>query len=305
MRPRVLTLLGPTAVGKTAVAIELCQRLNGEVIAADSRQIYRGVTIGSAAPTLDERAAAPHHLVEFLEPTVTWSAAEFRDAAEAAIADVLSRGRQPIVVAGTGFYLSTLVYGWTLTSQPASPAVRARLEAEDSRALHERLATADPESAARLAVPDRKRVIRALEVFELTGTPLSEHHREHGTQPVPYQYELHGLRREREELCDRINQRVAAMLAAGWLDEVHHLVADGLTGDEPAFEGLGYRWLLAHLRGELSLAEATELIRRDTRRFAKRQMTWFRRMDGVTWHDLAPDTSKEAAATAVASGFAP
>lgn len=301
----VLVLLGPTAVGKTAVAVELCRRLGGEVIAADSRQIYRGLTIGSAAPTAAEIAEAPHHLVEFLAPDVVWSAAEFRDAAEAAIADVLARGRQPIVVAGTGFYVSTLVYGWTLTAQPADPALRARLEAEPADVLHARLAEVDPETAARLAPADRKRVVRALEVYELTGQPLSQHHRERGTQPVPYRYELHGLRRDRADLNARIDRRVEAMLAAGWLHEVDQLVADGLTGDEPAFEGLGYRRLLAHRRGELSLAEATELIQRDTRRFAKRQMTWFRGMAGVRWHDLPPEAEPAAVAAAICGQDAP
>lgn len=304
-RPSVLVLLGPTAVGKTAVAVELCQRLNGEVIAADSRQIYRGVAIGSAAPTAFELARAPHHLVGFLDPDVVWSAAEFRDQAEAIIADVLARGQTPIVVAGTGFYVSTLVYGWTLTAQPADPAVRARLEREPSEVLHARLAAADPETAERLAVADRKRVIRALEVLELTGRPLSEHHRERGTQPVPYDYQLHGLRRDRDDLNARIDRRVEAMLAAGWLHEVDQLVAAGLTGDEPAFEGLGYRRLLAYQRGEASLEETVELIQRDTRRFAKRQMTWFRGMAGVRWHDLAAETAPGEVVAAILGADAP
>jgi tRNA dimethylallyltransferase len=305
-RPPVLVLLGPTAVGKTAVAVELGERLDGEVVSADSRQIYRGTEIGSAAPTAEEQARVRHHLVGFLDPRVAYSVAEFRVAAEGAIGDIQARGRTPLVVAGTGLYLRALVEGWSLTGVPADPALRAALEAEADRLgtahLHERLAEVDPASAARIAPADRKRIIRALEVWRITGQPLSEHLATAGREPVPYDYHLFGLRREREALNQRIEQRVDAMLAAGWLDEVRALLAAGLTGGEPALEGLGYRHLVAALRGELPLDQAVALTKQDTRRFAKRQMTWFRAMPGIDWLD-ADTLSVALAAETVGEGW--
>ncbi len=305
-RPRVLVLLGPTAVGKTAVSLALASRLDAEIIGADSRQIYRGVTIGSAAPTAEQLATVPHHLIGFLDPRVTYSVAEFVASAESAAHDILARGRTPLVVAGTGMYLKALVTGWSLTGVPANEAVRARLESElaevGSAALHRRLAELDPETADRLAPADAKRIVRALEVHEVSGRPLSEHHRESGTRPVPFDYKLVGLRREREALYARIEQRVDAMLADGWLDEVRGLLDAGLTGDEPAFEGLGYRALAAVVRGERELGEVVAGIKQDTRRFAKRQMTWFRALPEVEWLDLDMLTPGDAAAS-VAAGW--
>jgi tRNA dimethylallyltransferase len=291
----VLCLLGPTAVGKTAVALGLCGRLGGEVVAADSRQIYRGLSIGSGAPTPAELAAAPHHLVGFLDPRETWSVAQFVAAAEAAIASIAARGRVPLVVAGTGLYLRALAEGWTLAGVPADAAVRARLEESATAELAARLAAVDPVTAARLAPTDRKRLVRALEVYEVSGEPLSARLAAAGRRPPAFRYRLVGLRRERAQLYARIEARVAAMLAAGWLDEVADLLAGGLTGDEPAFEGLGYRRLAGVLRGESDLAAATTLIQQDTRRFAKRQMTWFRAMSGVEWLDLDQVSAADAA----------
>jgi len=288
-RPPVAVLLGPTAVGKTAVAIELCRRLGGEVVSADSRQVYRGFEIGSAAPTAAERAAVPHHLVGFLPPEAGFGAAEFREAAEACVADINARGRTPVVVAGTGFYLSTLVLGWSLTGVAADETVRERLSAETAATLHQRLVEVDPEAAARLQAGDKKRLVRALEVYELSGRTLSEHHRVAGSQPVPYHYRLFGLSRPREALYRRIEARVDQMLAAGWLDEVSALLAAGLTGVERAMEGLGYRRLLAVVRDGAPFDEVVALTKQDTRRFAKRQLTWFRRLPVEQWLDLADD----------------
>ncbi|MBI5833455.1 MAG: tRNA (adenosine(37)-N6)-dimethylallyltransferase MiaA [Armatimonadetes bacterium] len=297
-RPRVLCLLGPTAVGKTAVAVALAPLLSAEYICADSRQIYRGLAVGSAAPTPAEQALAPHHLVGFLDPRAAYSVAEFVHAAESTAWDILRRGRTPVVVAGTGLYVKALVTGWSLTSVPANDVVRARLEAEAAEhggpTLHQRLAQVDPDTAARIAPADTKRVVRALEVFEVSGMPLSEHHRQSGTRPVPFDYRLVGLRRDRAALYARVEQRVDQMLAEGWLDEVRALLASGLTGGEPAFEGLGYRALAAVVRGEADLESATAGIKQDTRRFAKRQMTWYRAMPGIEWLDvdhLTPDAT--------------
>lgn len=307
-RPRVLVLLGPTAVGKTAVALALAERLPAEIISADSRQIYAGLTIGSAAPTAAERALVPHHLVGFLDPRTTYSVAEFVAAAEATIADIASRDRLPLLVAGTGLYLRALVTGWTLTGVPRDPVVRARLEAEavtaGSDALHVRLRGIDPETAARLAPADTKRIVRALEVWEVSGRPLSAHLAVSGTRPVPFDYQLHGLRRPRERLNARIAARLEAMLAAGWLDEVRSLLVAGLAGDEPAFESLGYRALAAVARGELDPDAAQARILIDTRRFAKRQMTWFRALPDVVWHDLDDDEPPATTAERIAEAWA-
>jgi tRNA dimethylallyltransferase len=297
-------LLGPTGVGKTALAVEVCRRLGGEVVSADSRQIYRGLSIGSGAPTAAERSIAPHHLVGFLDPRQGWSVAEFVAAAEAAIADILARGRVPLVVAGTGLYLRALAEGWTLGGVPADAEVRARLESEPADVLHARLAAVDPISAVRLRPADHKRLVRALEVHAVTGETLSAWLARAGRRPVPYDYALIGLRRARAALYARIDARVEAMLAAGWLDEVRALLDDGLDATAPAMESLGYRRLVAVLRGETTLevatavAQATAGIQMDTRRFAKRQMTWFRAMGGVNWLE-ADEMSPEAAAEAL------
>lgn len=284
MRPRVLTIVGPTAVGKTDVAVALARRVNGEVVAADSRQVYRGLRIGSAAPTDAELAAAPHHLVQCVDPRERFTVADFVPAAEAAIAAIIERRRVPLLVVGTGMWLRALLEGWTLTATPADPALRAELAELDLAELHARLAAVDPVSAARLPPADRKRVIRALEVCRATGRPYSAQ-REAARRPVPFEFDLFGLRRERESLYNRIDRRVEAMLAAGWLDEVRALLDSGLSGDELSLEGLGYRHLLAHLRGELTLAAATEATQTESRRLAKRQMTWFRALRGVRWLD--------------------
>ncbi|MCC7490826.1 MAG: tRNA (adenosine(37)-N6)-dimethylallyltransferase MiaA [Fimbriimonadaceae bacterium] len=293
-RPAAAVILGPTAVGKTAAAIAFCEHLGGEVVAADSRQIYRGCEIGSAAPTAAERAAVPHRLTSFLDPATAYTVAEYRVAAEACLLDIAARGRLPVVVAGTGLYLSTLVEGWSLTGVAADEALRARLEAASSTELHARLSTVDPPTAARLQVADRKRVIRALEVWELTGQPLSAHHAAAGTRPVPLRYHLVGLTRPRAELYQRIEWRVDAMLAAGWREELEYLLQQGLPANCQALEGLGYRRLRAALAGELTWEEAVALTKQDTRRFARRQLTWFRRLPGVTWLELAATESATA-----------
>lgn len=304
MSPPVLCLYGPTAVGKTAIAVELCERLGAEVVGADSRQVYRGLELGSAAPTDDELARAPHHLIGFLEPHETFDVAEFVPAAEARLTDLLDRGRTPLIVAGTAMWLKALTAGWTFAGVGGDEAVRARLEAEaeelGNELLHQRLSELDPATAERLHVSDRKRLVRALEVYELTGRPLSEVLAEEGTRDVPYDYRIAILSRPREELYRRIDERVLKLLEAGWLDEVRALLARGLTGEERALEGLGYPRLVAHLRGELEFDEAIALIQQDTRRFAKRQVTWERKLGGAERFELGADeTAGKAAARIV------
>lgn len=286
-----LALAGPTGVGKTAVALALAPRLDAEILVADSMQVYRGFTVGTGKPAPAERAAVPHHGLDLAEPDAGFDVAAFRAGAAAALAAIRARGHLPLVVAGTGLYLRALRQG--LCEAPApDPAVRRRLEAEARRlgvpALHARLKAADPEAAARLSVNDRVRVVRALEVFEQTGVPLSRLQAQHRERQGPPAGLVIGLTRERADLTRRIEARALAMVASGLEAEVRALLAQGYGGSRP-MRGLGYRHFLPVVRGERTAAEAIHLMERDTRRYAKRQLTWFRKEPGIVWLRLAPE----------------
>ena len=290
-RPRLVVICGPTASGKTEGAIRVCEALGGEVVSADAVQIYRGLDIGSAKPTPAERARARHHLIDCIDPTERFSAARFVEAADRAIADIRARSLLPVVAGGTGLYLRALLYG-LMPAPAADPALRATLEAEeDARGpgtLHRRLAAVDPEAAARLHPTDRVRLVRALEVYLLTGTPISEHQRAHGFRTPRYRAVLWGVDPGREVLAERIARRVDAMLAAGFLEEVAGLLAAGLSRSDPGLAVPGYRELAAHLAGELSYEDAVLGVVRAHRRYARRQRTWFRKMAGIKWYS-GPD----------------
>jgi tRNA dimethylallyltransferase len=294
---RIVAVVGPTATGKTDLGLRLAEALGGEIVNADALQAYRGLDVGTAKPTAEERARAPHHLVDVLEPTERWSAGEFARQARRAIEEIHARGRWALVVGGSGFYLKALFEG--LTPLPrAQPEIRAELKRraaeEGPEALHAELAAADPASAARLSPADRQRVVRALEVLLGTGRPLSEWI---AAQPVPARplSALHvGLTLPRAILYDRIAVRVAGMMQRGWLAEVQELLEHGIGASAPAFQAIGYRQLVRHVHGEISLEEAVADTVRATRRFAKRQQTWFRREPQVRWFDprgLAADVS--------------
>jgi tRNA dimethylallyltransferase len=279
----LLVIAGPTATGKTAAAVEVAAACGGEIISADSMQIYRGLDLGTAKPTAAERARAVFHLVDIVEPDATYTAADFQRDAEAAITAIWARGRLPILCGGTGLYLRAVLRGLSFPpgALPETAELRRRLEAEAKQrgpaALHRRLAQVDPPTAARLAVGDLRRVIRALEVHEHTGRPFSELARVDEHHGAKYNARTFVLTCPRELLYARIERRVDEMLAAGWLAEVRGLRDRGLTLKHQSMQALGYRHLLGHLeRGEDSVATA-DLIKRDTRRFAKRQLTWFRR----------------------------
>lgn len=285
---RVLVIMGATATGKSGLALALAEAAGREIVSADSRQIYRGLRVGTAQPTADERARVPHHCVDFLAPSERWSARAF---AEEALGLLRCVDRPPaLVVGGTGFYLESLWAGLFPAEIPAAElaALREVFAADDGPALHARLAALDPESAARLHPNDRQRVARALEVALATGRPLSAHHAEGREAPVDIAWTRVWLRVERPLLRERIARRLDAMLAGGWPEEVEALLAGGADPGWPGLQALGYPELVARLAGRLDAEEARERILLRTAQFAKRQETWFRnrgRADAV----LDPD----------------
>jgi tRNA dimethylallyltransferase len=285
----LIVVVGPTAVGKTATAIRLCGDFQGEIISADSRQIYRGLDIGTAKPTLEEQTAAVHHLIDIVEPDEVLGLAEYQTLAYAAIDDVLARNRCPFLVGGTGQWVRGVLEGWGVPQVPPDYALRAELEDEAKcagpRALHDRLADVDPDAATRIDYRNVRRVVRALEVYLKTGVPISEQQK---AQPPLYHILQVGLTMPRETLYAHLDARVERMLDMGLLAEVMGLVARGYQLDLPAMSGLGYRQIGQHLVGEISLDEAVRLIKRETRRFVRQQYNWFRLDDpAIRWFDVS------------------
>lgn len=279
----LLVLVGPTASGKTTLSLRLAECFDGEIVSADSRLFYRGMDIGTAKPTLDERAAVPHHFIDVCEPDETLSLGEYQRRAYQTIDDILARGRLPILVGGTGQYVSAVVEGWGIPEVAPQPALRSALEALGATELGRWLGTLDPAAAERIDPRNTRRVIRALEVTLVTGRPISELQRK---TPPPYDVHVVGLHLDRRALYERIDARVDRMMAEGLLDEVIRL-RDAGYGDSPAMSGLGYRQLLTHLAGEMSLEAAVERIKFETHRFARQQATWFRGDDPrIAWFDL-------------------
>ncbi|HYA48152.1 MAG TPA: tRNA (adenosine(37)-N6)-dimethylallyltransferase MiaA [Burkholderiales bacterium] len=288
--PNLVIILGPTAVGKSRAALGLAERFGGEIINGDSIQVYKGFDIGTDKPSPEDRRAVAHHLIDIVEPDVQFTAADFVREALAAAADIVRRRRVPFIVGGTGLYLKALVDG-LFPGPGRDPALRAALEAAATKkgleALFRELEAVDPAYARKVRSRDRVRIIRALEVHRLTGRPLSEHFLGTASPTSGYRVVKTGLRLERQALCRRIEDRVERMFERGLVDEVRGLLRRGVSEDVPPFRALGYRHVLSHLRGGLSLEEAKALTRQDTRRYAKRQMTWFRKMDGVVWFSAA------------------
>ncbi len=296
-RPSVLlVIVGPTAAGKTALSIELAEMLGGEIVSADSRQIYRGMDIGTAKATPAERARVSHHLLDIAAPDQVLTVAEYQRLAYLTIDAILGLGRLPMLVGGTGQYIHAVVEGWRIPAVSPQPGLRLALEAEAAlhgpEALHARLAEVDPLSATRIDYRNVRRVIRALEVCLTTGQPISELQARH---PPPYRVFQIGVRRPRPELYACIDARVDRMLEQGLVDEVQRLVAAGYGWDLPAMSGLGYAQIGAYLRGELALADAVALIKKQTRRFIHQQNTWFRPDDPeIHWIEGGPASVAEA-----------
>jgi tRNA dimethylallyltransferase len=293
-KPRLLVLVGPTAVGKTRYSLEIARRWNAEIISGDSMQVYRGMDIGTAKIKPDETEGIPHHLIDIRDPEEPFTAAEFQKLARECVEEIVARGRLPFIVGGTGLYIESLLYGFDFPEAPSDSRVRSELkhyaEEHGAEALHKRLGEVDPESAARLHPNDVKRVIRALEIALETGEAMSTKvagFRE--PRESPYAFCLIGLTMDRNVLYDRINRRVDAMIDEGLVDEVRELLRRGVPPESTSMQAIGYKEIVPHLTEGLPLEEAVERLKRDTRRYAKRQLSWFRRMKGIEWVDVTDE----------------
>ena len=286
---KLIVLTGPTAVGKTALSIQLAKRIGGEIVSADSMQVYKYMDIGSAKITKEEMEEVPHHLIDMLEPDEEFHVFRFQEMAKEAIKGIYERGHLPILVGGTGFYIQALVYDIAFGEEEDHSAIRERLEntarEKGSAYLYEYLEKVDPDSAKIIHPNNQKRIIRALEFYELNGTPISEHNKRERQKESPYDFCYFVLNDDRKLIYQKIDQRVDEMLAKGLVAEVRALKEMGFQKDMVSMQGLGYKEILSYLDGECTLDEAVYLIKRDTRHFAKRQLTWFKRERDVIWID--------------------
>lgn len=297
----LVIIAGPTATGKTAASVELAKRLQGSVISADSMQVYRGMDIGSAKVTKEEMEGIPHYLIDVADPKDPWNVVRFQQEAVAAIRNIRRNGRLPFLVGGTGFYIQALIYGIDFTRMDSDPDCRAAMEEEartrGSEGLYRRLQEADPEAAEAIHPNNIKRIIRALEFSQKSGgQKISEHNEKERQKEPVYDAAFFVFTMDREKLYRRIDARVDLMMERGLVQEVALLREKGLTKDDVSMQGIGYRQILRALDGEYSMEEAVRLIKRDSRHFAKRQLTWFRRERGVTWVDVDRFDSTEALA---------
>lgn len=290
MKEKLLIILGPTAVGKSGLAIKLAKRLRGEIVSADSMQAYKGLDIGTAKVPLNERDGVRHHLIDVIEPDERFSAGKFVKLAGDAINGILLRGNIPIIIGGTGLYMRAFLKGM-FPSPPRNSVLSQRLqsigEAKGTVFLHRMLRRIDDESARRIATNDSQRLIRALEIYFLSKKPMSWHIKE-----SPFSVDLYdsikiGLLMPRAKLYKRIEERVDKMFQAGWIEEVRELLSRGYSPECHAFKALGYREIVSYLKGKISRKEAKDVIKKGTRRYAKRQMTWFKKEEGVFWFDVS------------------
>ncbi len=293
--PKIVVICGPTGIGKTGAAIKLARQLKGEIISADSIQVYKHLNIGAAKPTPEEREAVPHHLIDAAEPDEPYDAARFSKEARQIIDAILERGATPFVVGGTGLYIKALLYGLA-DALPSNPDLRRRLQRQAAQngahELHQRLQACDPETAERLHPNDAYRIIRALEVHALSGQPLSKFQAAHNFQNRCFQAFKIGLELSRPILYKRINARVKAMIREGFVDEVRWLLAQGYSPAVKPMQSIGYRHIIAFLQKRCSWDETVRLWQRDTRRYAKRQQTWFKADPEIEW--IAPDKWRSA-----------
>jgi tRNA dimethylallyltransferase len=279
--------VGPTAVGKTALSLALAKEFDGEIISGDSMQVYRGMDIGTAKVSPEERREVPHHLIDIIDPDTPFSVQEFQQLAREKIAEISRRGHLPILVGGTGLYIEAVTHEYDMPHVPENPELRAKLkrfaETEGKERLHGRLALADPVAAAKLHPNDVRRIIRALEVYYVTGKPISEMK---GKGNSPYDSLWIGLTMPRELLYERINERVDRMVAQGLVDEVKKLKERGYHLGLTSMQAIGYKEIISYLNGEMTLEQAISLIKKGTRKYAKRQLSWFRRLSEIHWFDV-------------------
>jgi tRNA dimethylallyltransferase len=287
----LVAIIGPTAVGKTGISIRLAERLGGEIVSADSRLLYRGMDIGTDKPSREDMSRVPHHLIDVTDPDQPWSLAIYRREAIDTIDAIHQRGRLPMLVGGTGQYVTALLEGWIPPPKSGDPSLRQRLEnyaeQQGTAALHKQLEEVDPTSAAKIDHRNVRRIVRALEIYHITGFPPSQ---QRSNQPPPYQDLRVGLTLPRPELYARIDTRIDAMLDAGLIAEVEELLERGYAPDLPAMSAIGYRQITDHLRGSISLDEAKSQIRKATRQFVRRQSNWFKQDDSrIHWFEVRDD----------------
>ncbi|MFA6670902.1 MAG: tRNA (adenosine(37)-N6)-dimethylallyltransferase MiaA [Bacillota bacterium] len=289
MKKPLLVITGPTAAGKTDVSLIVAEKLRGEIVSADSMQVYRYMNIGTAKPTTAEMKRVRHHMIDIVDPWQEFSVAEYQRLSKERIEDIQNRGRLPVVVGGTGLYINSLVYNLDFADTVSDQKFRNYLtrisEERGKEYLFEMLKRVDPGTAQRLHINDVRRVIRALEVYHCSGRPMSARTNNAESNP-PYNLIMFGLRMDRERLYERIEGRVDKMIENGLVEEVEGLLEMGCTGDMVSMQGLGYKEIIGYLEGRLTLSEAIDILKRDTRRFAKRQFTWFKRDDRIIWKDV-------------------
>ena len=290
MKKNIVIIAGSTASGKTKLGIELAKRINGEVVSADSMQIYKYMDIGSAKPTIDEMQGIPHHMIDVVTPDVEFSVALYRKMAVECIDDIINRGKVPIVVGGTGLYINSLTHPLNFTETAKDEEYRNYLqtiaEEKGNEYVHEMLKDVDIDSYNKLHPNDLKRIIRALEVYKNTGKPISEYQRESKQRDIEFNLAFIGLTMDRAKLYDRINKRVDLMFEMGLVDEVKKLKEMGYNKEMTSMQGIGYKEVFDYLDGYFTLDEIKDIIKQSTRRYAKRQLTWFRREDRIYWVNL-------------------
>jgi tRNA dimethylallyltransferase len=291
----VVVIVGPTAVGKTEISLQLAERVSGEIISSDSRLFYRGMQIGTAKPSKEELARVQHHLIDVTDPDDAWSLAVFQRAAGDAVREIHARGNMPFLVGGTGQYVRAVMEGWDLPEQESDPGLRDALEQwaleVGAKSLHERLGVLDPAAAEVIQYQNVRRTVRALEVIFRTGRRFSEQRQR---SQSPYSLLIVGLTRPRPELYARIDERIEQMVAEGLLDEVRELLKKGYSADLPSMSAIGYREMIAHLNGEISLDEAVVRMKRSTRQFVRRQANWFKTADpNIHWFEVGPHTADD------------
>jgi tRNA dimethylallyltransferase len=293
-KPQLLVLIGPTAIGKTKLSLDIAAKFECEIISGDSMQVYRGMDIGTAKATPEEQCLVPHHLIDIHDPQLPFSVAEFQERVRLLIPEIHERKKLPFIVGGTGLYIESVCYDYRFTDVGTDQQFRDEHDAfadqYGEEALHDKLRAVDPDSAKRLHYNDRRRVIRALEIAHVSGIPLSVH-TANQIKESPYELCLIGLTMDRPLLYRRIEERIDAMMEAGLIEEVRSLLAAGCPKDTVSMSGLGYKEMVSYLEEELTLDAAVTLLKRNTRRYAKRQLSWFRHMKQIHWVDVTDQTN--------------